>query len=36
MTIFNCYWHLVVKNDNFELLMTSFGQEEKFHIGADI
>ena len=27
MAIWHCYWHLVVKNDNFTLLLTSIGQE---------
>ena len=32
MAISHCYWHLVVKNDNFTLLLTSTGQECQFHI----
>ena len=36
MTISHCYWHLVVKNDNFTLLLTSSGQEWEFHIATDI
>ena len=31
-----CYWHLVVKNRNFTLLLTSSGQERRFHIATDI
>ena len=34
MAISHCYWHLVVKNGNFTLLLTSSGQEWQweFHI----
>ena len=32
----HCYWHLVVKNGNFTLLLTSSGQEWQFHIATDI
>ena len=31
-----CYWHLLVKNGNFTLLLTSTGQEWQFHIATDI
>ena len=31
-----CYWHKGVKNGNFTLLLTSSGQEWKFHIATDI
>ena len=31
----HCYWHLVVKNGNFTLLLTSSGQEWQFHIATD-
>ena len=31
MAISHCYWHLVVKNGNFTLLLTSSGQEWQFH-----
>ena len=34
MAISHCYWHLVVKNGNFTLLLTSIGQEWEFHIAA--
>ena len=30
------YWHLVVNNGNFTLLLTSTGQEWQFHIATDI
>ena len=30
------YWHLVVKNGNFILLMTCSGQEWQFHMSTDI
>ena len=30
------YGHVVVKNDNFTLLLTSSGQEWQFHIATDI
>ena len=30
MAISHCYWHLVVKNGNFTLLLTSSGQEWHF------
>ena len=36
MAISHCYWHLVVKNGNFTLLLTSSGQEWQFHIATDI
>ena len=36
MAISHCYWHLVVKNDNFTLLLTSTGQESQFHIATEI
>ena len=36
MAISHCYWHLVVKNSNFTLLLTSCGQEWQFHIATDI
>ena len=36
MAISHCYWHLVVKNNNFTLLLTSSGQEWQFHIATDI
>ena len=32
----HCYWHIVVKNGNFTLLLTSSGQEWQFHIATDI
>ena len=32
----HCYWHLLVKNGNFTLLLTSTGQEWHFHIATDI
>ena len=32
MAISHCYWHLVVKNGNFTLLVTSSGQEWQFHM----
>ena len=31
-----CYWHLLVMNGNFTLLLTSTGQEWQFHIATDI
>ena len=34
--ISHCYWHLVVKNGNFTLLLTSSGQEWQFHPATDI
>ena len=36
MAISHCYWHLVVKNGNFTLLLTSSGQEWQFHIATDV
>ena len=36
MGISHCYWHLVVTNGNFTLLLTSSGQEWQFHIATDI
>ena len=30
------YWHLVIKNGNFTLLLTSSGKEWQFHIATDI
>ena len=36
MAISHCYWHLVVKNGNFKLLLTSSGQECQFNIATDI
>ena len=36
MAISHCYWHLVVKNGNFTLLLTSSDQELQFHIATDI
>ena len=36
MAISHCYWHLVTKNGNFTLLLTSSGQEWQFHIATDI
>ena len=36
MAISYCYWHLVVQNGNFTLLLTSSGQEWQFHIATDI
>ena len=36
MAISHCFWHLVVKNGNFTLLLTSSGQEWQFHIASDI
>ena len=35
MAISHVYWHLVVKNGNFILLMTSSGQEWQFHMSTD-
>ena len=32
----DCYWHLMVKNGNSTLLLTSSGQEWQFHIATDI
>ena len=32
--ILHFYWHLVVKNGNFTLLLTSSGQELEFHIAT--
>ena len=34
MAISHCHWHVVVKNGNFTLLLTSIGQEWEFHIAA--
>ena len=36
MAISHCYWHLVVKNGNFTLLLTYSGQEWQFHIATDM
>ena len=36
MEISHDYGHLVVKNGNFILLLTSIGQEWHFHIATDI
>ena len=36
MEISHCYWHLVVKNGYFTLLLTSSGQEWQFHITTNI
>ena len=36
MTILNYHWHVVVKYDNCELLLTSSGQEYKYNIATDI
>ena len=36
MAISHCYWHLVVKNGNFTLLLTWGGHEWQFHIATDI
>ena len=35
MAISHCYWHLVVKNGHFTLLLTSSGEEWQFHIATD-
>ena len=32
MALSHCYWHLVGKNGNFTLLVTSSGQEWQFHM----
>ena len=36
MAISHSYWHVVVKNGNFILLLTSSGLEWQFHIATDI
>ena len=36
MAISHCYWHVVVRNGNFTLLLTYSGQECQFHIATDI
>ena len=36
MVISHCYWHLLVQNGNFTLLLTSSGQEWQFHIASVI
>ena len=36
MVISHCYWHLVVKNGNFTLLLTSSGPEWQFHIANHV
>ena len=36
LMIHHCYWHLVVKNGNFSLLLTSSSQEGQFHIATGI
>ena len=36
MAILHCYWHLVVQNGNFTLLLTSSGKEWQCHIATDI
>ena len=35
MAIQHCYCYLVVKNDNFTLLLISSGQEWQFHTATD-
>ena len=36
MKVIHGYCNLVVKNDNFTLLLTSSGKEWQFHIATDI
>ena len=36
MVISHCYWHLVVNNGNFTMLLTSSGQEWQFFTTTDI
>ena len=36
MAISYCYWHLLVKNGNLILVLTSTSQEWQFHIATDI
>ena len=36
MAISHVYWHLLVKNGNFTLLLASSGQQWEFHIATDI
>ena len=36
MAISYSYWHLVVKDNNFLLQLTSGGQKQKFHFPTDI
>ena len=36
MAVSQCYWHLVVNNGNFTLLLASIGQEWQFHNATDI
>ena len=36
IAISHCYWHLVVRNKNFTLLLTSSGQDGHFAIATDI
>ena len=36
MVISKCYWHLVVRNVNFTLLLTYRGEESQFHNATDI
>ena len=36
LAISHCYWHLVVKNANFTLLLTSSGQPWQFYTATDI
>ena len=36
LAISHCYWHLVVKNGNFTLLLTSSGQPGQFHTATYI
>ena len=36
MAIPHCYCHLLVKNGNFTLLLTSSGQERQFHTSTDM
>ena len=36
MKVIYGYWYLVVKNANFTLAMTSYGQELQFDIATDI
>ena len=36
MAISLCYTHVVVRNGDFNLLLTSSGQETHFHIATDV
>ena len=36
MAISHCYWHLVVRNGNFTLLLTTSSQEWQFHTATEI